>query len=326
MRNVQNLRLAHKLCVCSEKLCKVTKNGLEFNFSYSFARLHSFTVLEITTSIELQSVIADWKEAGARVGFVPTMGALHEGHIELVRAAQNKCDKVVVSVFVNPLQFNNPEDLEKYPRDIEGDANKLREQGLDVLFFPKYKEVYGEEVLDDFQLGSIVSDMEGAFRPGHFQGVAKVVHRFFELVQPDVAYFGEKDYQQVAVVRKMADLTGFKGEVAMVATSRETSGLAMSSRNLRLSETARENTAPKIHEVMTQMARRSQTEAPGELIAWGKKQLADNGFLVEYLCFAEAGDLRILSEEELVVQDRDRLFIAAQIEGVRLIDNIDLKV
>ena len=254
------------------------------------------------------------------------MGALHEGHIELVRAAQNKCDKVVVSVFVNPLQFNNPEDLEKYPRDIEGDANKLREQGLDVLFFPKYKEVYGEEVLDDFQLGSIVSDMEGAFRPGHFQGVAKVVHRFFELVQPDVAYFGEKDYQQVAVVRKMADLTGFKGEVAMVATSRETSGLAMSSRNLRLSETARENTAPKIHEVMTQMARRSQTEAPGELIAWGKKQLADNGFLVEYLCFAEAGDLRILSEEELVVQDRDRLFIAAQIEGVRLIDNIDLKV
>jgi len=194
--------------------------------------LESFRTIE-----SLQSALTSLKNQGKKIGFVPTMGALHGGHIKLVEYAHKECDVVVVSIFVNPTQFNNAGDLEKYPKREKEDLQMLEEAKCDFVIIPKVDDVYPEEYQKNtIELGIIDKVMEGEFRPGHFQGVVNVVSRFFEIIQPDKAYFGNKDFQQVAVIKLMVKQLNLPVEVVGVPTKRLPNGLAMSSRNYRLSE------------------------------------------------------------------------------------------
>ncbi|MCM1309704.1 MAG: pantoate--beta-alanine ligase [Bacteroides sp.] len=201
---------------------------------------------------ELRQWSAEQRAAGRSIGFVPTMGALHQGHLSLVARARNDNDLVAVSVFVNPTQFNNPDDLRTYPRTEESDLRALEAAGVDVAFVPTVEEMYPEPDTRIFDLGPVAKVMEGKMRPGHFNGVAQVVSRLFNMAQPTRAYFGEKDFQQIAVIRKMVELEGgFNGlRIVDVPIKREADGLAMSSRNVRLTPQMRA-AAPQIYQALT---------------------------------------------------------------------------
>lgn len=206
--------------------------------------------MEIIRSVSgLKETLARHKAEGRSVGFVPTMGALHAGHISLVDRARAENDLVVVSVFVNPTQFNNATDLATYPRTEEADCAKLEEAGVDIAFIPTVEEMYPTEDTRVFDLGEVAAVMEGPMRPGHFNGVAQVVSKLFSFVTPDRAYFGEKDFQQIAVIRRMVELEKFPVEIVDCPIKREADGLAMSSRNVRLTPENRE-VAPAIHRIL----------------------------------------------------------------------------
>lgn len=207
----------------------------------------------ISTVAALREAVAKAKTEGLTVGLVPTMGALHAGHLSLIERARKECGFVVVSVFVNPTQFNNPDDLRTYPRTVEADCAKLEDAGVDVAFIPSVDEIYPEPDTRVFDLGPVAEVMEGAMRPGHFNGVAQIVSKLFDYVQPDKAYFGEKDFQQIAVIRRMVELEGFDVEIVPCPIKREADGLAMSSRNVRLTPGQRE-LAPVIHQVLADNA------------------------------------------------------------------------
>ena len=185
------------------------------------------------------------------IGLVPTMGALHQGHLSLVKRARKDNDIVVTSVFVNPTQFNNPDDLRTYPRTEEADCRLLEEAGVDYAFIPSVYEIYPEPDTRVFDLGPVAKVMEGAMRPGHFNGVAQIVSKLFAMVQPTRAYFGEKDYQQIAVIRRMVELEGFDLEIVACPIMRHDDGLAMSSRNVRLTPEQRA-IAPAIHRTLVE--------------------------------------------------------------------------
>ena len=214
---------------------------------------------------ELQSLVSEARAAGKSVGLVPTMGALHAGHKSLVDRSVAENDFTVVSVFVNPTQFNNQEDLVKYPRTEDADVAMLEEAGVDVAFIPTAQEVYGDEPdTRVFDLGPVAEVMEGAMRPGHFNGVAQIVSRLFLWTMPDKAYFGEKDFQQIAVIRRMADIEGFDSiEIVACPIVREADGLALSSRNVRLTPEMRK-AAPAIHRVLDDSKR---MKASGKSVA-----------------------------------------------------------
>ena len=199
---------------------------------------------------EVKNFIQDAKLHGKTIGFVPTMGALHHGHIELVKKADSENDITIVSIFVNPIQFNNPEDLAKYPRTLDSDVEKLKETHCKMVFAPSAEEMYPEPDNTVFDFGKLDKVMEGQFRPGHFRGVAVVVKKFFEIVEPDKAYFGEKDYQQLAIIKKMVQMLNLPVTIVPCPIVREADGLAMSSRNTRLTPEARE-AAPTIYKSMT---------------------------------------------------------------------------
>lgn len=203
----------------------------------------------IRTVDELRRRVADAKAQGRTVGLVPTMGALHAGHVSLIEKARGDNDIVVVSVFVNPTQFNNPEDLKTYPRTEEADVEKLIAAGTDYAFIPSVEEVYPEPDTRVFDLGPVAEVMEGAMRPGHFNGVAQIVSKLFDMVRPTRAYFGEKDFQQIAVIRRMVEIEGFDLEIVACPIKREADGLAMSSRNVRLTPEQR-LIAPAIHRTL----------------------------------------------------------------------------
>lgn len=207
----------------------------------------------ISTVAALREAVAKAKAESLTVGLVPTMGALHAGHLSLIERARKECGFVVVSVFVNPTQFNNPDDLRTYPRTVEADCAKLEEAGVDVAFIPSVDEIYPEPDTRVFDLGPVAEVMEGAMRPGHFNGVAQIVSKLFDYVEPDKAYFGEKDFQQIAVIRRMVEIEGFNVEIVPCPIKREADGLAMSSRNVRLTPEQRE-LAPVIHQVLTDNA------------------------------------------------------------------------
>lgn len=194
----------------------------------------------LETVSDLQKAIFPLKKEGKSVGFVPTMGALHEGHVSLVKKSIEQNDITVVSVFVNPTQFNNQEDLIKYPRTLDKDTSLLESVGVDIVFAPLVKEIYPEPDTRQFDFGLLDKVMEGKFRPGHFNGVAQVVSRLFDIVKPDRAYFGEKDFQQLAIIRDVVKQYNFPIEIVPMPIIREPSGLAKSSRNQRLSETEKE--------------------------------------------------------------------------------------
>ena len=229
------------------------KLGLLRNFAADF-KISIFLKMEIISTVAaLREAVAKAKAEGLTVGLVPTMGALHAGHLSLIERARKECGFVVVSVFVNPTQFNNPNDLRTYPRTVEADCAKLEEAGVDVAFVPSVDEIYPEPDTRVFDLGPVAEVMEGAMRPGHFNGVAQIVSKLFDYVEPDKAYFGEKDFQQIAVIRRMVEIEGFNVEIVPCPIKREADGLAMSSRNVRLTPEQRE-LAPVIHQVLTDNA------------------------------------------------------------------------
>lgn len=194
----------------------------------------------IEKTAELRQLVSDFRSQGKTIALVPTMGALHAGHISLVKQAKQDCDICVVSVFVNPTQFNNKEDLEKYPRNLDQDTKLLTSNNVDIIFAPTVEEVYPEPDTRQFDFGLLDKVMEGKYRPGHFNGVAQVVSRLFDMVRPDKAYFGEKDFQQLAVIREMVKQLSLNIQIVPMPIVREVSGLALSSRNERLSKEQKE--------------------------------------------------------------------------------------
>jgi pantoate--beta-alanine ligase len=278
-------------------------------------------MLIFTTAAELRAYAEQARGAGRRLGLVPTMGALHEGHLQLVRAAAHECDEVIASVFVNPTQFNNPDDLRLYPRLPEQDAAALTPAGCTVLFMPTVAEVYPQPTVLHFDFGPLERVMEGAHRPGHFNGVATVVSKLFHLARPHVAYFGQKDFQQVAIVRQLIADLSFDLELIVFPTVREESGLAMSSRNARLAPSARA-VAPLLYTVLQQAAAQVRLGMPPAQVQ--QQALAalaqEPQFTPEYFEVADAQTLQPISGYEVgrpVV-----LCVAAHLGGVRLIDNI----
>ncbi|WP_413874518.1 pantoate--beta-alanine ligase [Albidovulum sp.] len=267
----------------------------------------------------LQEKVAAWKRAGALVGVVPTMGALHDGHLSLARAARRQSDRVIVTIFVNPMQFGNPEDLAKYPRDEAHDLALLEAEGVDVLFAPGPEEIYPDGFATRVTVSGVSEPLEGAFRPGHFEGVATVVTKLLGMTQAGRAFFGEKDWQQLQVVRRLVTDLNIPTRIIGCPTIREPDGLAMSSRNARLGSEARA-AAPALHAAMAAAASVIRAGAAvAEALATARAEVLAAGFSgVEYLELRGAERL-----EPLATLDRPaRILAAATLGGVRLIDNI----
>jgi pantoate--beta-alanine ligase len=270
----------------------------------------------------LRSRVGDWRQQGLSVGLVPTMGALHEGHLTLVRHALARCDRVVATIFVNPTQFGPNEDFSRYPRDEAADATKLTAAGCSLLFVPTVDEMYRPGFSTSISVGPITEGLCGRFRPGHFTGVATVVAKLLNQARPDIAFFGEKDYQQLQVIRRMAGDLDIPVRIEGVPTVREADGLAMSSRNLYLSDAERV-VAAGLYRVLTGIAARigSGAETIETALAQGKSALLEAGFSrIDYLEICDAETL-----EPLASPDRPgRIVAAAWLGRTRLIDNIPL--
>ncbi|RAK64534.1 pantoate--beta-alanine ligase [Hymenobacter edaphi] len=276
----------------------------------------------LETAAALQTLTETWRREGRRIGFVPTMGALHEGHLQLVRTAAAENDVVVVSIFVNPTQFNNADDFKFYPRTLESDAALLQGTGATVIFAPSVEQMYPRPSVVRFDFGPLERVMEGAKRPGHFNGVATVVSKLFHLSRPHQAYFGQKDWQQVAVVQQLLADLSFDLKLVSCPTIREEDGLAMSSRNRRLRPEARA-VAPRLYEAL-QLTAAALREglSPGEAQQQGAEWLQQFPDIeLEYLEVADAQTLQPAwagpsAEQPLVI------CLAAWLGGVRLIDNV----
>lgn len=258
-----------------------------------------------------------------RVGFVPTMGALHEGHLTLARRAREECDIVVVSIFVNPTQFNDPKDLERYPRQVSQDCELLSSVGVDIVFTPSVEQIYPEPDTRIFDLGGADLGMEGSSRPGHFNGVAQVVSRLFEIVRPTIAYFGEKDFQQVAVIRAMVQSLSIPVEIEVVEIVREADGLALSSRNVLLTESCRA-AAPAIYAAL-KGAKHNVESMTVEQVCEAVQKSVEQGGELKVIYFEAVDALTMQSVEEWAQSDNIQGCIAVQAGAVRLIDNIKLK-
>jgi pantoate--beta-alanine ligase len=275
----------------------------------------------VRTVKELESVTAAARAAGKTIGLVPTMGALHNGHVSLMTRARAENDVVVASVFVNPTQFNNANDLQTYPRTEEADCEKLTAAGVDYAFIPSVQEVYPEPDTRVFDLGPVAEVMEGAMRPGHFNGVAQIVSKLFKWANPTRAYFGEKDFQQIAVIRRMAELEGFK-DLTIIACPivREADGLALSSRNVRLSAELRAK-APSIHKALVESLEYAKTHSVSETQQFVVDKLnADADMEVEYYTIANPLTMQAISNWSEATNPVG--CITVYCGEVRLIDNI----
>lgn len=276
----------------------------------------------IRTVAELRARVGALKADGKSIGLVPTMGALHEGHISLVDRARQENDIVVVSVFVNPTQFNNPDDLRTYPRTEEADKALLDKAGVDFAFIPSVEEVYPEPDNRQFALGPVAEVMEGAMRPGHFNGVAQVVSKLFAMATPTRAYFGEKDFQQIAVIRAMARIEGFDDlEIVACPIRRAADGLALSSRNVRLTPEQRAE-APGIHRVLAE----SEEFAKDHTLEETRRMVIDSinklPFMeVEYYEIADPLTMKPLSSWDEPHQTPAVGCVTVYCGDVRLIDN-----
>jgi pantoate--beta-alanine ligase len=274
--------------------------------------------------LDLQQFLAPFYLEKKAVGLVPTMGALHEGHLSLIQKALSENDIVVVSIFVNPTQFNNAEDLEKYPRNLSGDIKTIERLSQEVVIFaPEISEMYeSTPKAISFDFGGLDKVMEGKFREGHFQGVATIVEKLFELVKPTRAYFGEKDYQQILIIKSMLEQRKLPVTLVPCPIVREESGLAMSSRNERLSPEGRKEAA-FIYSVLQEAQKLFTTASVAEVEAFVKEQFSQKeGFDLEYFTITKADTLEELKEKKST--ESYRAFITVYVEGVRLIDNIAL--
>lgn len=271
---------------------------------------------------DLVKYLDEYRKAGKKIGFAPTMGALHEGHMSLIRKARQDSDLVVSSIFVNPTQFNDPSDFEKYPVTLGPDIQMLEKEGCDLLYLPGVMDIYphGTSGLPKYELGFIETVWEGLFRPGHFQGVCQVVDILLNAVSPDLLFMGQKDYQQCMVVARLLQLTGRKHlKLVVCPTLREENGLAMSSRNRRLSNTDREK-ASLIHSILVELSTTLSTGALESQIAPFERELTNQGFRIDYLGLADAKTLEPVSNWD---GKKPLVALAAVFLGeVRLIDNL----
>jgi pantoate--beta-alanine ligase len=273
----------------------------------------------LRTVAELRALVRGWKAKGETVGVVPTMGALHDGHLSLARRAKGECDRVITTIFVNPKQFNNPEDLKAYPRSEAADAQLLANVPVDVIFAPGVDEVYPEGFITTVSMAGVAQPLEGYMRPGHFDGVATVVTKLFGMTLADRGYFGQKDWQQLQVVLRLVRDLNLPVEVVGCETIREGDGLAMSSRNVRLTAAGRTK-APVLYAAVTQAARDIRAgHADRMAIREAAEAMRAAGFdRVEYI---ELRDAETLMPSDDPRRPR-RMLTAAWIDGVRLIDNI----
>ncbi|WP_298646773.1 pantoate--beta-alanine ligase [uncultured Proteiniphilum sp.] len=274
----------------------------------------------IHTITDLEELLQQHRQEGKTIGFVPTMGALHQGHITLVKRCVEENDICVVSIFVNPTQFNNREDLRLYPRTPEKDYELLESTGADIVFVPSEEEIYPAPDTRVFDFGLLDKVMEGAYRPGHFNGVAQVVSKLFAFVKPHKAYFGEKDFQQLAIVREMVKQQELPVEIIGVPIVREPSGLALSSRNQRLSEEQREHAA-EIYRIMQESTLLAGEQSPDQIVRFVTGSVNNvPGLRVEYFGIVDGDSLQPVSSW----QDSGNIVgaIAVYCGDVRLIDNI----
>lgn len=278
----------------------------------------------LRTVRELRDAMAGHRGQGQTIGLVPTMGALHEGHLSLVKRARDENDIVVASVFINPTQFNNPDDLRTYPRTEEADCRALEAARVDYAFIPSVEEIYPEPDTRVFDLGPVAEVMEGAMRPGHFNGVAQIVSKLFEMTGPTRAYFGEKDYQQIAVIRRMVEIEGFDLEIVSCPIMRHEDGLAMSSRNVRLTPEQRA-IAPAIHRVLAESLSMVPEKSVGEVKRFVTETLDGTPQLkTEYYEIVDGHTMQPIARWE------DSALpvgcVTAYCGDVRLIDNITYRI
>lgn len=276
----------------------------------------------IKTKQHLVEYIENVRKSSKTIGFVPTMGALHKGHISLISNCLSVNDICISSIFVNPTQFNNPEDFAKYPITIDQDIDALEEAGCNCLFLPSVEEMYpsGEEKIH-YDLGYIENLWEGKFRPGHFQGVCQIVDKFLMLISPDCIFMGKKDYQQCMVIDKLIELRQYSTKLVISPTIRENDGLAMSSRNTRLDENARQN-ANNINKILLHLKNQLEPGQLNAIVHFAQQKLSDLGYDVDYLGIANAKTLEPIEnwDGQLPIV----VLVAATINNVRLIDNLIL--
>ncbi|TMM30476.1 pantoate--beta-alanine ligase [Polaribacter aestuariivivens] len=272
----------------------------------------------------LQKYLATIKLANKTIGFVPTMGALHKGHLSLIEKAKEKNDVVVVSIFVNPTQFDNVEDLKKYPKTLKNDTKLLESVSCDVLFHPSVAEIYDTNIISKkFNFDGLEHQMEGKFREGHFDGVGTIVKTLFEIVKPDKAYFGQKDFQQLQIIKKMVKKNQIPVKIKGCPIFREKDGLAMSSRNVRLTEEHRK-IAPFIFKTLKKVRKKFGTKSASEINEWVQNQFKKQPLLeLEYFTIAEEKTLETAETKES--NKNYRAFIAVFAGKIRLIDNIRLR-
>ncbi len=277
------------------------------------------------TQKELQIELNKVENQSKKIGFVPTMGALHKGHLSLLEESVSKNEITVLSIFVNPTQFNNADDLKKYPRTLEKDTELVQQLNKNILIYaPSVSDIYeGNTISTSFDYDGLENQMEGKHRPGHFDGVGTIVKKLFEIVQPTNAYFGEKDFQQLQIVKKL--VSKYKIPVTIIGCEifREKSGLAMSSRNERLSESAR-NESKIIYQILTQAKEKFISKSAHEVVLFVEKEFKKQAnFTLEY--FEIAAEDTLLTCKRKIKNKKYRAFIAVFVEDIRLIDNISLK-
>lgn len=278
----------------------------------------------VKRTLDLENYLDSFRKDGGSVGFIPTMGALHGGHMSLLNLCNKQADITVCSIFVNPTQFTDYSDFLKYPVTIEADIFELEQAGCDILFLPSVEEIYptGTRISKVFELGELDHFLEGKYRPGHFQGVCQVVERLLEIVKPDMLFLGQKDYQQCMVINKLIETTGMPVSVVIVETIREPTGLAMSSRNMRLNQSEKK-IAAGIYACLIEIKNDFQVKSFPVLLNEVKEKLVNSGFSrVEYVAITNAGTFEIIDKFE---KGKPAMaLIAAYVGDVRLIDNMVL--
>lgn len=286
-----------------------------------FQRIETHETVRIFSTItDLKQALDEPRKSGLSIGFVPTMGALHAGHLSLIDTSKAQCDVTVCSIFVNPTQFNNAWDLSNYPKTLDHDETLLREKGCDMLFIPNESEIYPETPTDRYEFGKLEQVMEGAQRPGHFNGVAQVVVRLLEAVNPDLAFLGLKDYQQYLIIKALAAQLNLPVHIIGCETVREPDGLAMSSRNALLTPEYRRK-ATVLWESLRWVAHHYNEYPDSELIQLAEQKIKDAGLKPEYLTIAHVDTLQPLKQQQA---DAARVFVAARAGDVRLIDNMPI--
>jgi pantoate--beta-alanine ligase len=277
-------------------------------------------MLVVNSITQIQDLIANYRKAKKTLGFVPTMGALHQGHISLVSLSKQDNDITLVSIFVNPTQFNDKNDLLNYPRTLDSDLKKLEQNEVDLVFTPSNEEMYPEPDRRVFDFGNLDKVMEGAHRPGHFNGVAQIVSKFFSIVKPNRAYFGEKDFQQLTILRQMVQTMDIPVQIISCPIIREADGLAMSSRNMLLSQLQRKDAAVISH-TLKESLRLAKSMDVGQLRLWVIDSINRNSnFQVEYFEIVDVDDLK---QVQNWVEPNDKVgCIAVKVGKIRLIDNI----